>query len=156
MNLDRLADDLIADEGLKLEAYRCTEGFLTIGVGRNLDTNPLTPNERQAVGHDGREKPITHNQAMYLLDNSMLKLIANLDAHIPWWSDLDEVRQLVLANMGYQLGVPGLLKFKNMLADCKAGKYEAAAFEIINSRYSLQTPNRAARQANRMKRGKME
>jgi lysozyme len=153
MNLDKLADDLIADEGLELSAYHCTEGKLTIGVGRNLDSNPLSANEERACGHDGRTQPITRNQAMYLLDNDMLRVVANLDIYIPWWQDLDDVRQRVVANLAFQLGIAGLLKFKKMLTHLQNHEYNEAAFELIDSKYSLQTPKRAARNANRLRTG---
>ena len=38
MNMDALISELELDEGVRLSPYRCTAGFLTIGVGRNLDT----------------------------------------------------------------------------------------------------------------------
>ena len=41
----RLMDTLIADEGLKLEPYRCSSGKLTIGVGRNLEQRGITKEE---------------------------------------------------------------------------------------------------------------
>ena len=42
MNMERLTETLIRHEGLRLEPYRCTEGKLTIGVGHNLDDNPIS------------------------------------------------------------------------------------------------------------------
>lgn len=153
MNIDRLAEELIAEEGLRLEPYRCTEGFLTTGVGRNLDTNPLSADERAAIGHDGRSKPITRAQALYLLDNDIMRVLRNLDIYLPWWDELDEVRQHVLIGLCFQIGHGGLLKFKKMLADLQAKDFNGAAFELMDSKYSLQTPARAARYANRLKSG---
>jgi len=37
MLLDRILEQLVRHEGLRLKAYRCTTGKLTIGYGRNLD-----------------------------------------------------------------------------------------------------------------------
>jgi len=155
MNLDQLAKDLIADEGLRLEAYHCTAGYLTVGVGRNLDTNPLSANEEKACGHDGRSQPITHNQAMYLLDNDMLKVISKLDYLFVWWDDLDEVRQAALANIAYQLGIAGLLKFKKALAAMERRDWNNAYSELLDSKWAkIDTPARAHRIAMRIWTGK--
>ena len=155
MNLDQLAKDLIADEGLELNAYRCTAGYLTIGVGRNLDTNPLSANEERACGHDGRSAPITHNQAMYLLDNDMLKVISKLDQMFVWWDDLDEVRQCAIANMAFQLGTAGLLRFKKALAAMERRDWNNAYSELLDSKWAkIDTPGRAHRIALRIWTGK--
>ena len=49
MNMSALISELERDEGVRLSAYKCTAGFLTIGVGRNLDTNKLTVEELSFV-----------------------------------------------------------------------------------------------------------
>ena len=49
-DLSKWCDRLIAHEGMKLMPYRCTAGKLTIGVGRNLEDNPPTPEEARALG----------------------------------------------------------------------------------------------------------
>ncbi len=41
---------LCIHEGISLTPYKCSAGFLTIGVGRNLITNPLTAEEKKKVG----------------------------------------------------------------------------------------------------------
>jgi len=35
--LERIKEQLVRHEGLRLKAYRCPAGKLTIGIGRNLD-----------------------------------------------------------------------------------------------------------------------
>jgi len=35
--MDRIKEQLVRYEGLRLKPYRCTTGKLTIGIGRNLD-----------------------------------------------------------------------------------------------------------------------
>ena len=42
INKDRLTEQLMVHEGLKLQPYKCTAGKLTIGVGRNLDDVGIT------------------------------------------------------------------------------------------------------------------
>lgn len=62
---------LVVNESLRLKPYRCTEGKLTIGVGRCVDTNPLTDEEVCYIGHNCREKSITEEQAIYLLKHDV-------------------------------------------------------------------------------------
>ncbi|MFA6660842.1 MAG: lysozyme, partial [Bacilli bacterium] len=35
--MDRIKEQLVRHEGLRLKPYRCTADKLTIGIGRNLD-----------------------------------------------------------------------------------------------------------------------
>lgn len=72
---------------------------------------------------------------------------------MPWWRKLDEERQYVLIDMCFQLGINGLLKFKNMLAAIAAGDFEKASKECLNSAYAKQTPARAKRIARLIKTG---
>lgn len=52
MDLRKLINDLIRDEGLKLKPYRCTSNKLTIGIGRNLDDNGITEAEARYLLHN--------------------------------------------------------------------------------------------------------
>jgi lysozyme len=136
MNTDLLKDELVQDEGLKLKPYRCTAGKLTIGVGRNLDD----------VG-------ISASEAMLLLEHDINRVIAKLSYHLPWWSSLSENRQRVLANMAFNLGIDGLLKFKNTLSYIQNGKYREAAKAMLESKWAKQVGERAVRLSKMMEAG---
>ena len=56
--------------------------------------------------------------------------------------------------MAFQMGVDGLLGFKNTLAMIQAGKYTEAANGMMNSKWAKQTPSRAQRHAEQMRTGK--
>jgi lysozyme len=136
MNRDALANQLIADEGMVLKPYKDTVGKTTIGVGRNLDD----------VG-------ITKSEAMMLLGADIDKVEAQLDAQLPWWRGMSDARQRVLANMAFNLGIIGLLGFKNTLASMKAGDYKAAAAGMLASKWAGQVGDRAKRLAEMMEKG---
>ena len=151
-----LESDLMRDEGIKLKAYCDTVGKLTIGVGRNLDDVGIHPGEESVLGitkesciRDG----ITNVQAMVLLDNDMDTIARQLDAQLPWWRTLSPRRQRVLLNMGFNLGVNGLLGFKNTLGLIKAGRYKDAANGMLLSKWARQVKARAARLAVDMEHG---
>lgn len=134
---DKLTDMLIQHEGLRLKPYRCTAGKLTIGVGRNLDDRGITPDE-----------------AMYLLANDIRDSRKELAGAFPWFSKLDSVRQAVLIDMCVNLGLPRLQGFRNTLALIGVGKYEAAAVEMLDSKWAQQVGNRARRLSGMMATGR--
>ena len=124
--MERLKEDLIADEGLRLTPYQCPAGKTTIGVGRNLDD----------VG-------ITEAEAMALLDNDIVRVKAQLTKALPWLQG-DNV-QRALGNMTFQMGLRGVLKFKKMLAALQVKDYTTARREALDSAWARQTPQRAKR-----------
>lgn len=127
---------LIKHEGLRLKPYTDTVGKLTIGVGRNLTD----------VGISAAESDT-------LLTNDLNKVITDLTAKLPWFYTLNPARQTVLINMGFNMGVPGLLKFVNTLALIQAGKYDEAATAMLQSKWATQVHGRATELANIMRTG---
>ena len=144
---DLLISDLIRDEGLRLSPYRDTKNYLTTGIGRCLDTNPLTPEEVAFVGHDARRLPITEAQARYLCANDIKRVSLRLTRNLSWWSKQPEPIQRVLANMAFNLGVPGLMTFQNTLAAIQQGRYADAAKGMRSSLWARQVKGRAERLA---------
>jgi lysozyme len=58
---------------------------------------------------------------------------------------------MALEAMAFQMGIAGLLGFKNMLAMVQRGGYAAAG--MLNSLWAWQTPASAARTATLMRQG---
>lgn len=158
MNLDLcmpwVCRRLAFHEGVKLRPYRDSVGKLTIGVGRNLDDNPLTPEERKACGdiYQG----ITKNAAYMLLRNDVTRCEEELRKNIPFYLKLDVERQYALLDICFQQGLQGLLKYKKMLKHLENKEYHGAAFECLNSNYHKQTPSRCERIAKLIKIGEWE
>ncbi len=138
MNTERLRQDLIRHEGLKTTVYLDSLGNETIGCGRNVD-------------HRGGG--ITEAEALYLLDNDIARVQAELDHALPWWRSMDEVRQQVLANMSFNMGLATLLRFHNMLGALEHHNYDQAAQEMLDSRWAKQVGKRAVELAERMRTG---
>lgn len=141
MNFDResMRQMLRKDEGFRSSAYLDSEGFLTIGIGRLIDS-------RQGGG-------ISREEAEFLLDNDIREVMEALDHNLPWWKGLDGPRAMVMVNMCFNLGMDGLLGFKNTLKNIKAGNYEAAAEGMLDSKWATQVGARAHRLANIMRTG---
>ena len=155
MNLSLMAEELERDEGVRLLAYTDMTGHLTIGVGRNLDDNPRTTEERAVVGHDARTQPIRKEDAAYLLTNDIKNITLDLNRRMAWWKDLDEVRRRVLLNMAFNLGITRLLNFKEMLRWTQQGHYQAASMCMLESIWANQVGRRAERLAGMMRSGKV-
>ncbi|MFZ0814552.1 MAG: glycoside hydrolase family protein [Terriglobales bacterium] len=131
-----LTDQLIRDEGLRLEPYTDTVGKITIGVGRNLSD----------VG-------ISVVEAQQLLVNDIANATARLEETFPWTAGLDEVRRAALLNMAFNMGIRGLSQFQNFLAAMRTGDWESARNEMLNSRWAQQVGARAQRLAIQIETG---
>lgn len=139
---DKLLQQLKRDEGMVLHAYQDSLGFWTIGIGRLID--------RQKGGR------ITEEEALYLLNNDVDRIEKEVSNALPWVKDLDEARRGVIHNMVFQLGLNGVLGFKNTLAEIQAGNYAKAAERMLQSKWARQTPNRAIRLAKQMETGQWQ
>ncbi len=137
MNPTTLATrQLKRDEGCRLTVYTCTAGKPTIGYGRNLE-----------------DKGISQHEANQMLARDIERVVADLDRRAAWWRKLDGVRAAVVINMGFQLGVTGFLRFRNTIAALRAGDFERASEEMLDSRWATQTPNRAKRLSDQIRTG---
>lgn len=165
LNMGRLRSQLILHEALKLLPYDDATGMvvqpgkpyrgqLTTGVGRNLDGNPLSPNEIKEVGHDARTKAITHDHALYLLDNDIEAVCRILDHQLPWWRYMDEIRARVLVDLCFNLGITRLLKFKATLAAMRMGDFATAAVQLKDSVWYNQVKSRGERLVKMLETGK--
>lgn len=144
---------LMVNEGCKLKSYRDTVGKLTIGIGRNLDDNPLTIEEQCYVGHNCRTLFISNDQAAYLCRNDLKKVRADLDRELPWWRDLNPDRQYVMIDLCFNMGLKTLLTFKRTLDSIAQGYYVRAAEQLLQSKYAKQVGIRAKRNAYALRTG---
>jgi lysozyme len=137
-----IQDQLIRDEGVRLFKYRDTRGFWTIGVGHNLDANPL-PSYDISAG-------ISLALAKQILNDDLARLTPQLFGRLPWLRSLDPVRRGVFQNMDFNMGVGGVLEFHHDLADTQAGNYVQAAADMKNSAWYGQVGARAERLVQQM------
>lgn len=137
MDREALIRQLRLHEGERLKPYRCTAGKLTIGIGRNLE-----------------DRGITAAESAYLLGNDIAAVQQQVLNALPWAAQLDDVRQRVLLDMAFNMGIGGLLSFKNTLATIKAGDYAKAAAMMLDSRWAGQVGQRAERLSRMMATGK--
>lgn len=140
-----LRDRLMVDEGLRLKPYYDSLGFPTQGVGHKLS------NERYA---DLSAWPdITEDHAMAWLDDDIAAASDQAAAEFTWFAPLDGIRQGVIIEMVFQLGIERVLGFKHMIIDMARGNYSNAADEMISSLWHTETPKRCEHLAAIMRTG---
>lgn len=123
---------LLRDEGCSRVPYKCPAGFWTIGVGRNLEANPLSDDEIALI-----------------LDNDIdrARTAANEIFGATWFEQQEEHRQLGIINLIFNLGKSGFMQFKKAIGAMLRGDWDTAANEILDSRYAEQVGERAERVA---------
>lgn len=139
------------DEGLRLDIYKDTEGFWTIGIGHLLTKNPsIAVAQKELDKLIGRATMgrITNKEAEELFSLDVLKVEKGINSNGTLkvvYDSLDPVRKDALKNMVFQMGVAGVAGFTNSLKYLQAKQWEQAASNLKQSRWFKQTPNRAGR-----------
>lgn len=137
-----LIAELRRDEGVRYSPYKDTLGIDTVGVGHNLKAMPL-----------GLIYPLTDEEVNRILAVDLDEVFEGLNSRLPWWRDLSCARQRVLANMAFNMGIAGLMTFKNTLAAIKNEHYQIAADNMLQSKWAKQVGQRANRLAKMMVEG---
>ncbi len=140
MTTPYLIADLKRDEGCRLKAYLDSRGVWTIGYGHT---------GREV--HPGLEWTQAQADAQLAIDAGAAQ--RGLDTAIPWWRGLSDVRQDVLAEMAFNLGIHGLLEFTRMLNAAANDNYPIASADMLLSKWADEVGDRAARLAAMMKTG---
>lgn len=128
MNYALLREHLKRDEGYEIYPYDCLAGKTTIGVGWNLTDN-------------GLPEDIIEN----LFERSIETAIKDCAGIFKTWHMIPDMKQVVLANMSFQLGRSRLSKFKKMIKAVNEEDWSEAAHQMLDSRWANQTPDRANR-----------
>lgn len=132
----------------KHKAYKCKANKGTIGWGHNYQDN-------KTVGLNDNSM-ITNEEAEKLLISDLKKFVDGLNKNLPWWTTLTPPRQAVLLNMAFNMGIKGLLTFKNTLRLIEAGDYFKAAENMLLSKWKTDVGNRAVRLAKQMATGEWQ
>jgi lysozyme len=122
-----LVDHLIWAEAEKLDLYKDSVGILTIGVGHNIE-----------------EKGISRAVSRQILKEDITSVLSDC-AMLTYWTALDPVRQLVIADMVFNLGLSRFLNFKNLNKALLIQDYNLAAAEMVDSRWYRQVGRRAVK-----------
>lgn len=117
-------------------------GHPTIGFGRALDVNGISLAEALMLMHDDEND-----------------VMAQLDSYLPWWRQMDDVRQAVLISMVFNMGIgsralgTGVLGFTKTLSLMQMGNYAGCAAQLRASKWYGQVGQRGERLAKMVETG---
>ena len=146
--MEKLINQLKRHEGFRSTPYRCTAGKWSIGYGLNLEDNGIS------VGGIVLNESIAE-----LILRSQVREIIDWLYHLDYTYEIypsDDQRLYACANMVFNLGRNGFLKFKKMLRAIEVGDYETASKEMLNSRWAKQVGSRATELAEQMRTGEWQ
>lgn len=149
MTVSLLISELTRDESFRQFCYddatgtavkpgTLVKGHVTVGIGRALDVRGITPDE-----------------AKYLLTNDINSFFLGLQQRYVWFNNLDDVRQRVMCNLAFNMGLDGIAKFHEMLEYIADGRYGLAASAMEDSIWFHQVGARAVRLVDAMRTGAM-
>ena len=144
MDLEKLREELEIDEGCKYEIYLDHLGYATFGIGHLV------------VEHDaeyGKEigTYVSENRVIKVFEQDIETVLSDCNRLYEDFEDLPEEAQRVIANMMFNMGYTRLSKFSGMKSGVDARDWDAAADEMIDSRWYRQVTNRANRLVERIK-----
>lgn len=134
MTYNEIKTAIKKEEGLRLDAYPDSRGYLTIGYGHLLKKGSKIPLAAAELIFDA-----DFEQAV--ADYLKLKL------------SLDATRQAAIIDMLFNMGLSRFMSFKRFLAALRRQDWQEAAKELMDSEYACQVPNRAARNRDRILMG---
>ena len=144
MNIDQLRMELEYDEGCKYEIYLDHLGLPTFGIGHLVTEDD--PENGQEVG-----TPVEEARVIEVFEKDVEVTIGECKKLYDDWDDLPEEVQLIIANMMFNMGRPRLSQFKGMKRGVDARDWNAAADEMVDSKWYRQVTNRADRLVTRMR-----
>lgn len=127
LTLTPLEASILAHEGKSSYAYRDTMGYLTIGIGKNID-------RRSRVG-------LEYDEMLLLLRDDIEDCKDQLNAY-DFYSSQNAVRKDVLIELCYNMGIPVLLKFKKMIKALSVKDYSEASYQLLDSKWAAQVGRR--------------
>ena len=144
MNIEKLREEIAADEGEVHEIYLDHLGLPTFGIGHLVRDDD--PESGLPVG-----TPVDNDRVVEAFESDIETVLSDCNKLYPDFNDLPEEAQRVIANMMFNMGRPRLSKFKGMKAGVDARDWNRAADEMVDSRWYRQVTNRADRLVERIR-----
>ena len=131
MNYQRTKKRIKKNEGFSLKPYKDQLGYLTIGYG-----HLILPNEVKLIKNQNRKSQLNaiFNQDFERAVRDYKRLIKQ--------KNHNRKDQELLIEMVYQMGAKRVLKFKKLISNMKKNKKHLVCFEMMDSLWYTQTPNR--------------
>ena len=144
MDRYQLREELANDEGCKYEVYLDHLGYPTFGIG-----HLITDDDPECGTSVGTE--VSSDRVQEAFDSDIESVLSDCERLYVQFEHLPEEVQLIVANMMFNMGYTRLSKFKGMKRGVDARDWNAAADEMVDSKWYKQVTNRADRLVTRMR-----
>jgi len=141
MNIDKLKEQIKHSEGVRTTAYKDTLNNWTTGVGHLI----RLPDEEYLL-----EKELTEEEVDQIFITDLNQAIDDARKFISEDS-IPEEAFFVVVDMAYNLGLPKLMRFQNFQQALRDKDFVQASFEMLDSLWAKQLPNRSKRLAKQMR-----
>ena len=151
-DITHMIEDIIErEEGFRPYPYLCSEGYVTAGYGTKL-------HKSKGMNPDDFTLKLTKNSAYALLEDEVKRIKGALSASSRGdiFEHLSVERKAIILSMAYQLGVGGVLNFRNMWDSLGGMDFIKASKDMLDSKWAKQTQGRAERHALVMKTGSIQ
>ena len=143
MDIEQFRDELKRDEGVKYEIYLDHLSLPTCGIGHLITE---WDNEYgQEVG-----TPVAEERVNELFEKDLATTVDECKLIYNDFDDLPVKAQHIIANMMFNMGRPRLSRFHNMKKAVDNFYRQKAAYEMTDSKWAKQVPNRAMRLVGEM------
>lgn len=152
MNIQKLRDQLIIDEGVKYRIYFDSKGLATMGIGHLITKEDPEYYQLKDLSLKLVKKvEISKERVEELFKKDMESCINDCTKVFPNFEKMKEELQLIIANMIFNLGVTKFLQFNNLINAINKKNYSKAADEMKDSLWYKEVKGRAARLTKEMK-----
>jgi lysozyme len=135
--MNKLIEQLKIHEGFRSNVYTCSGGKKTVGYGRNL----------QDIG-------ISEEEAEMLLKNDIYEATNQLLNAFPFMATFSDVRISAMINFTFNVGIGTVRKFSNTIEYLKNEDWEAAADEMMDSKWAEQVGDRSIQITEQIRTGR--
>ena len=143
--IEKATQIIAREEGFSQFVYWDTEQYPTVGYGLKVG--------KKGVPVSSFDFEMPEPIARAWLQMSVNELHKKLSNSLYVFNQVNVSRQAILISMSYQMGITGLLGFRNMLNALSFKCYETASDEGLDSLWAEQTPSRAIRHMGVIKYG---
>jgi lysozyme len=138
------------NEGRKNKPYKCSANATSIGIGHNIDANPLPKDIAAYLKANGRILD-EHIDRLFAIDEG--HAVSDCKKLFPNFSKFSHNRKIALTDFLFQLGYTKASRFVKSVHLINIGAWEEAAENMLKSLWAVQTKNRAKRVTDLIKNG---
>lgn len=138
------------EEGKRYKVYKCSAGKNTIGIGWNIDANPLPQDIAKYLKENGK---LLDEHVDRLWAISIGRAISDCKKLFPNYDLFSPNRKIALTDFVFQVGLTTAREFKNTIKAINEGKWQEACNRMMKSKWFNQVRNRAQRVLNLIMEG---